>query len=52
EALKFSDEDGNDLPPAEGFFQEATRRRFRQNPERFSRRRLLNLRAGLPKPLP
>ncbi len=52
EALKFYDEDGNDLPPSEGFFQEATRRRFRQNPERFSRRRLLDLRADLPKPPP
>ncbi len=52
EALKFYDEVGNDLPPSEGFFQEATRRRFRQNPERFSRRRLLDLRAGLPTPLP
>ena len=52
EALKFYDEVGNDLPPSEGFFHEATRRRFRQNPERFSRRRLLDLRAGLPTPLP
>ncbi len=48
EALKFYDEVDNDLPPQEAFFREATRRRFRENPEQFSRQRLINLRAKLP----
>ncbi len=51
EALKFYDEVSNDLPPLESLFHEASRRRFRRNPERFSRQRLVNLRAGLPTPV-
>lgn len=48
EALKFYTGDDNDLPPAEAFFCEASRRRFREHPERFSRERIINLRRRLP----
>lgn len=48
EALKFYDEPGNDLPPPEALFTEASRERFRHAPEQFSRRRLIELRAKLP----
>jgi len=50
EAIKFYDEVGNDLPPIEAFFHDASRRRLRDHPEQFSKQRLLNLRAELPSP--
>ena len=50
EALKFYDEPENDLPPAEAFFHDASRRRFRENPEEFSRQRVLDMRSRLPGP--
>ncbi len=50
EALKFYDEVGNDLPPREAFFQDASRRRLKDSPEQFSRQRLMDLRAKLPIP--
>ena len=48
EALKFYDEIDNDLPPEEAFFHEGSRQRFRDNPEQFSRKRVINLRSTLP----
>ncbi len=47
EALKFYEAD-NDLPSAASFFHEQTRQSFRDNPEKFTRQRLLDLRARLP----
>lgn len=47
EALLFYDDD-NDLPPAEAFFHERTRKQFQRTPEFFSRQRLVSLRARLP----
>ena len=49
EALKFYDDD-NDLPPAEAFFSDETRRRLRESPAGFSRQRLIDARANLPYP--
>lgn len=49
EALKFYDEPDNDLPPEESLFTDASRERFRQAPEQFSKRRLIGLRAKLPR---
>lgn len=49
EALKFYDDPENDLPPPEAIFTEPSRRRLRSAPEQFSRRRLINLRAKLPR---
>lgn len=48
EALQFYDEVDNDLPPAEAFFHEVSRRQASQNPDHFSRQKLINLRARLP----
>jgi len=48
EALKFFDDPENDLPPDEAFFDEASRRRRRDHPEQFSRRRIVEMRAKLP----
>jgi hypothetical protein len=48
EALKFYDDVDNDLPPSEAFFTGASRERFRDAPEQFSKRRLIGLRAKLP----
>lgn len=48
EGMKFYAGDGNDLPPPEAFFTEASKTRFRERPEQFSRRRLADLRAKLP----
>jgi len=48
EALKFYDDPDNDLPPESALFTEDSRRRFREHPEQFSRRRLVELRARLP----
>jgi hypothetical protein len=48
EALKFYSDGDNDLPPPDAFFCESSRRRFRDHPERFSRRRIINLRRRLP----
>jgi len=50
EAVKFYDDPDNDLPPAGAFFHETSRKRLRQAPEQFSRRRLIELRAKLPSP--
>lgn len=47
EALKFY-EDDNDLPPPGATFTDATRRRLREAPDQFSKRRLIELRAKLP----
>lgn len=49
EALKFYVE-GNDLPPDAAFFLESSRERLKNNPEQFSRSRLINLHAALPSP--
>jgi len=48
EALKFYDDEDNDLPPPGALFHDASRRRFRDHPEEFSRRRLLDARSRLP----
>ena len=48
EAMKFYDDESNDLPSANSFWTEASRKRFRDAPSRFSRDRLLHLRAKLP----
>jgi hypothetical protein len=48
EALKFYDDLDNDLPPPEAFFTDASRERFKEHPEQFSRRRLIELRSRLP----
>ena len=48
EAVKFYDDDENDLPPREAFTCDASRERFRDAPAQFSRRRLQGLRAKLP----
>lgn len=50
EALKFYDDPDNDLPPPEAFFCEPSQARFREAPSRFSRRRLIDLRATFPSP--
>lgn len=47
EALKFFEED-NDLPMDGAFFSDASRRRFAQQPQQFSRQRLIHVRAKLP----
>ncbi len=49
EALRFYDPD-NDLPPGRALFSAASRRQFRERPERFARPRLIGLRAALPFP--
>ncbi len=48
EALKFYDDLDNDLPPPEALFADVSRERFRDAPEQFSKRRLIDLRAKLP----
>lgn len=48
EALKFYDDEENDLPANDAFFSEETRQRFRDHPEQFSRHRLIEMRAKLP----
>jgi hypothetical protein len=52
EALKFYDDEDNDLPPRNALFHEASRRRFWDHPEEFSRQRLLNALSRLPNPVP
>jgi hypothetical protein len=52
EALKFYDDPDSDLPPGEAFFSDMSRERLRENPQQFSRQRLVNLRAKLPFPSP
>jgi len=47
EALKFYSPD-SDLPPAEAFFSENSRRLLRDHPEQFTRQRLLGMRHKLP----
>lgn len=49
EALKFYS-DQNDLPPETALFLDSSRERLRNNPEQFSRTRLINLLAALPSP--
>ncbi len=49
EALKFYDDPDNDLPPAEAFFCDASKERFRTHPQQFSRHRLLHEKSKLPK---
>ena len=48
EALRFYDDADNDLPPDEAFFCLASRTRFREAPDQFSRQRLIGLRGKLP----
>jgi len=48
EALKFFDDAENDLPPEDAFYHAESRVRLRENPEQFSRSRLIGLRAKLP----
>ncbi|MEK6676389.1 MAG: hypothetical protein AABZ47_12135 [Planctomycetota bacterium] len=48
EGLKFFEDEDNDLPSAKAFFSESSLHRFRQNPEQFSKQRLLELRSKLP----
>jgi len=48
EALKFYDDEANDLPGPDAFFHDSSRERFRAVPESFSRQRLLHLRSKLP----
>jgi len=47
EALKFYDED-NDVPPAEAFFRDSSRKQFRDRPELFALQRLIDQRTALP----
>ena len=47
EALKFYDDD-NDLPPEGAFFSDASRRHYRDYPDKLARTRLIDLRAKLP----
>ncbi len=47
EALKFYDDD-NDLPPDRAFFSDASRRHYRDYPDKLARTRLIDLRAKLP----
>ncbi len=47
EALKFYEQE-NDLPPDSAFFHERSRTACREHPDRYSRDRLINLRAKLP----
>jgi len=49
EALKFYADD-EELPAASAFFAAASRERFRDHPEQFARRRLLEMKLKLPKP--
>lgn len=48
EALKFYD-DENDLPPREGFFTEEGYRRFLEQPELYTRQRLVEMRGRFPR---
>ena len=48
EALRFYDDADNDLPPDDGFFCPASRTRFREAPDQFSRQRLIGMRGKLP----
>jgi len=48
EALKFYDDPDNELPQADAFFSEPSRRRFRESPQQFARSRLIGERARLP----
>lgn len=49
EALKFYDDDReNDLPPSEAMWTDASRSRFKDTPQQFSRHRLIELKAKLP----
>jgi hypothetical protein len=47
EAVKFYPDD-DELPPAEAFFTDQGRQAFRDHPENFARRRLMDLRDRLP----
>ncbi len=48
EALKFYDDPENELPPADAFYCDSTRRRFREFPQQFSRGRLISEMRKLP----
>ncbi len=50
EALKFFCDAENDLPPPEAFFHEASRKRFHDSPEQFSRQRIAGMKSNLPSP--
>ena len=47
EALKFYKE-GDELPPASAFFVESSRRAYGEHPEKFTKRRLIDMRSKLP----
>ncbi|GJQ25866.1 MAG: hypothetical protein HBSAPP02_08980 [Phycisphaerae bacterium] len=47
EALKFYDAD-NEMPPADAFFSEASRQRFREHPQHFARSKWMERRLKLP----
>ena len=47
EALKFFAE-GNEVPPKGAFFAEASQRAFRDHPQKFTRGRIIDLKAELP----
>ncbi len=48
EAMRFYDDAQNDLPPDDAFFCAASRTRFHEAPDQFSRQRLIGLRGKLP----
>lgn len=48
EALRFYQGLPSDQPPPTAFFSEASRKRFAEHPEQFSKQRLVELRARLP----
>lgn len=50
EALKFYDDPDNDLPPADSFYTDSSRRRFHESPQQFSRNRIIGERRKLPVP--
>ncbi|UCE62352.1 MAG: hypothetical protein JSU63_11685 [Phycisphaerales bacterium] len=52
EALKFYDDADNDLPREEAFFGDESLGRFRNNPQQYSRQRLIDLKSQLPARLP
>ncbi len=48
EALKFYEEEDDELPPQSAFFTDATRQAFRDHPQNFPRQLLRDLQAKLP----
>ncbi len=50
EAMKFYDE-AEDLPPENAFFTEVSRQRLNESSDQFSKKRLIDLRSKLPRPV-